>query len=122
MITIAADETLARYINQNGVAPGPKKTIQFIQALKMRSTPALMSQDGKGYKATAQVKIFDPCGSWTWYITEFDGKDECFGLVLGHERELGYFTISELSTLEGRMGIGLEIDTHFLPTILDRIK
>jgi hypothetical protein len=122
MIPIAADETLARYINQNGVKPGPKKTIQFIQALKMRATPAICAQDGKGNKATAYVKIFDPCGSWTWYITEFDGADECFGLVLGHERELGYFTISELSTLEGRMGIGLEIDTHFLPTTLDKIK
>ena len=38
------------------------------------------------------VKLFTPDSGWTWFITEFDPEDRrCFGLVYGHERELGYF-------------------------------
>jgi len=43
--------------------------------------------------AKAQVKFFTPDSSWTWYATEFDGEDLLFGLVVGHEIELGYFTV-----------------------------
>jgi len=40
----------------------------------------------------AVVKFFDPTGSWTWYGIEFDPKERLFfGLVIGHEKELGYF-------------------------------
>ena len=44
----------------------------------------------------AVVKFFTPDSSWTWYATEFDGSDTFFGLVDGHEKELGYFSKSEL--------------------------
>ena len=38
------------------------------------------SQDGKGDEAIVIVKFFDPTGGWTWYATEFDGKDIFSGL------------------------------------------
>jgi len=122
MNTIPPTETLSNHINQNGVKPGIKKLNQFIQVLQLRGTPALYSQDGKGELAMVHVKFFDPCGSWTWYATEFDGKDQCFGVVCGFERELGYFSLAELSQVKGAMGIGIEIDTHFLPQPLDKCK
>ena len=43
------------------------------------------------------VKFFTPWTSWTWYGIEFDGEDLCFGLVDGHEEELGYFSLSDWS-------------------------
>ena len=66
------------------------------------------------------LKIFDPCGAATWYITEYDPKTgEAFGLCdLGHENylgyaELGYVSIPELQAVKGPMGIGLEIDLYW---------
>jgi hypothetical protein len=43
------------------------------------------------------VKLFHPLSSWSWYVIEYDGDDLCFGLVDGYEKELGYFSLSELS-------------------------
>ena len=119
---LSNDETLEPYINQNGVRPGRIKLDQFCKALRLRNTPMLRAQDSKGDAAIAYVKIFDPTGSWTWYITEWDGTEEAFGLVNGFEQELGYISLQELSDVAGRMGIGLEIDVWFKPTTLGEIK
>lgn len=100
---------------QNGIKPGSAKLAQFQAALKARQTPALYSQDGKGTKAMATVKLFDPCGSWTWYVSEWDGDKCAFGLVDGHEAELGYIDLQYLSNTKGRLGIGIEIDMHWTP-------
>lgn len=111
-------ETLSESINQNGITTGPQKLAIFQKALWLRGTPAICSQDGLGLNAIAHVKLFDPAGSWTWFITEWDGGDECFGLVCGHERELGYISLNELSRVRGALGIGIEVDVHFLPQTL----
>ena len=58
------------------------------------------------------VKFFDPTGSWTWYATEFDGKDTFFGLVDGFELEWGTFSLSELKSVKGRFGLGIERDLY----------
>ena len=86
-----------------------------------KDLPALYSQDGKGGDAIAVVKFFDPTGSWTWYATEFDGEDTFFGLVDGHEKELGYFSLSELKSVRGRFGLGIERDRYFTPKPLKEI-
>jgi len=49
--------------------------------------PPLHSQESLGKEAIVHVKLFTPDSSWTWYVTEFDGKDTFFGLVDGHEKE-----------------------------------
>lgn len=87
-----------------------------------RALPKLYSQDGKGVDAVAHVKFFDPTGSWTWYATEFDGDDTFFGLVDGHDVELGNFSLAELKSVRGRFGLGIERDRHFSPTPLKDIK
>lgn len=64
----------------------------------------------------AVVKFFTPDSSWTWYAVEFDGEDIFFGLVDGHEKEWGYFSLSELQSVRGPMGLPIERDKFFLPT------
>jgi hypothetical protein len=62
-------------------------------------------------------KFFDPCGSWTWYVLEGeeveDGDWRFYGLVDGFEREWGYFMLSELESVRGPLGLGIERDLHF---------
>jgi hypothetical protein len=80
--------------------------------------PKLYSQESQGEDALARVKFFTPDGSWTWYATEFDGDNIFFGLVIGHEREYGYFSLSELRSNRGPLGLPIERDEHFTPTTL----
>jgi Protein of unknown function (DUF2958) len=115
-------EPLDRHINQNGVPPGPRKLAQFKAALTLRDTPALNAQEGKEDDAIVYVKLFDPCGSWSWFLIEWDGEDQAFGLVYGRDDELGYFSLAELASVQGALGIGLEIDVHFLPQTLRDVK
>ncbi len=72
--------------------------------------------------AIAHVKFFSPAGSWTWYAAEgqpiFDIEENeidfmFFGLVYGHEREFGYFTLSDLKSVKGPFGLGIERDLQF---------
>ena len=71
----------------------------------------------------AYVKLFTPDSSWSWYITEYSIDDkQCFGLVDGHEQELGYFSLIELEELRGPMGLKVERDLHFQPTKLSEIR
>ena len=136
------EETLARAINritrshkgdtyQNGVRPGQRKLEQFREVCRYRGVPELYAPKGEDAITFAFIKLFNPSGNWTWYITEFslvspDGiPDLAFGLVDGHEEEVGYFALGGedgLAFVQGRFGIGIEVDMHFLPTPLDQIK
>ena len=68
-----------------------------------------------GAEATiARIKLFDPTGGWTWYISEYDPETrEAFGLVDGFEKELGYFNMEEIVNLRGRFGLPIERDLHW---------
>ena len=60
------------------------------------------------------VKFFDPTGSWTWYATEYDQDTKTFfGLVDGHDKGLGYFSLEELESVKGSFGLGIERDRYF---------
>ena len=83
--------------------------------------PPLYAQDSKGGKATAYVKYFTPDANWTWYATEFDGEDTFFGLVDGHCKELGYFSLAELQGVKGALGLPIERDLYWQPKTLDQI-
>jgi hypothetical protein len=62
-----------------------------------------------------RVKFFYPDFSWTWYAIEFDGNDLFYGLVDGFEKELGYFSLSELMQTRGKFGMEIERDFWFTP-------
>jgi len=67
---------------------------------------------------TIRAHFFNPQGCGDWYVLEYDGEDELFGLAdLGHP-ELGYFSLSELQGYQGRFGLGIERDLHWQPVPL----
>jgi len=83
--------------------------------------PGLYAQEHLGANAVAYAKFFTPDSSWTWYATEFDGKDTFFGLVKGLETEFGYFSLSELESVRGPMGLPIERDLCWNPKKLKEI-
>ena len=68
------------------------------------------------------MKFFTPDSGWTWYAVEFDGQDTFFGLVDGMEKELGYFSLKELSSVRGPMGLPIERDRYFTPMLLTELQ
>ena len=86
-----------------------------------KKLPPLYSQESRGRKAIAHVKFFTPDSGWTWYATEFDGEDTFFGLVDGQEKELGYFSLRELESVRGPMGLAIERDLYWEPKSLGEI-
>ena len=65
--------------------------------------------------------FFTPDSNWTWYALEFDGEDLFFGWVVGFEKELGYFLLSELVEARGPLGLPIERDLHFSPKKLSEV-
>jgi hypothetical protein len=91
----------------------------------LNKIPKLYAQDGKGDDAIVHVKFFYPAGRRTWYATEFDGNDIFFGYVLGNspeDDELGYFSLSELQSVRGKFGLGIERDMYFGTKTLGEVK
>jgi hypothetical protein len=86
-----------------------------------KKLPPLYSQEDKGGKAVVHLKLFTPDSNWTWLATEFDGEDTFFGLVEGHEKELGYFSLKELESVRGALGLPIERDLYFQPKTLEEI-
>lgn len=100
--------------------------------------PPLKAQDGKGDDAIAYAKLFCPQNGWRWYITEYDPETgEAFGLVQGHEVELGTFAIHEVNpgdwegedmqsqnnNWRGKYPYPpFERDAHFRPTTIGEVR
>lgn len=87
-----------------------------------KELPKLYANEELGLDALAIVKFFTPDSSWTWYASEFDGKDTFFGLVIGFETEYGYFSLSELSQIRGPLGLPIERDLYFKPKTLRELE
>jgi len=67
-------------------------------------------------------KFFTPDSSWEWYPTEFDPEEEMFfGLVDGFEKEWGYFSLKELEQATGKLGLHIERDLYFEPTLFKNL-
>jgi len=86
-----------------------------------RLVPPLYSQE-RTPDPMCWAKFFTPDGQWTWYAIEFDGKDLCFGYVIGLDAELGYFHLSELLGVRGPLGLPVERDLYFTPCRLSQVK
>jgi len=69
------------------------------------------------------AKFFTPWTNWTWFATEYDPEKRIFfGMVHGHEKEWGYFSLDELMEISGPFGIGIERDTSFDPGRYNHLK
>lgn len=67
------------------------------------------------------AKFFTPDSQWTWYVIEGEQRGDdwlFFGYIVGLERELGYFTLSELESVRGPLGLKIERDRYWKPITL----
>lgn len=71
-----------------------------------------------------QIKLFTPDSNFTWYIIEISKEDNstCYGYVVGFENELGYFSLKEIESIKGALGLGVERDLSFKPTSLAIVR
>ena len=87
--------------------------------------PALYSQE-KNPNPIVQAKFFAPWSNWTWYVLEAEKQEDgdflFFGYVVGHENELGYFTLNELTSIRGSFGLKIERDLYFKPAPLSQFR
>ncbi len=97
-------ETVIETRSQRALENDRRRRHKLMPVKLARLIPPLGSQDGKGDETVIYAKFFMVCGGWTWYVAEFDGVDQCFGLVQGVEREWGYFSLRELSELRDTFG------------------
>lgn len=93
---------------------------EFLPDDVRKQLPPLFGQE-KVKDPIVYVKFFVPWGNWTWYAYEFDGEDTFFGWVVGFEKELGYFSLSELQSVTGPAGLKIERDLYFDPTPLSQV-
>jgi len=85
--------------------------------------PPLYSQEQQGDNALATIKFFTPWANWTWYASEYDPETGlCFGVVVGLEREYGYFSIEELEGIKGPGGLTIERDLYWKPKPLKECR
>ncbi|MBX3027077.1 DUF2958 domain-containing protein [bacterium] len=78
--------------------------------------PPLYTNEGQGEDAIAHLKLFTPWTNWTWYASEYDPAERlCFGVVVGLEREFGYFSLDELEGIRGPAGLRIERDLYWKP-------
>ena len=88
--------------------------MQILTKALLKKLPNIGDNEKNNKEHIAHVKLFGG-SSWTWYITEYDPiKKLCFGLVDGFEKELGYFSLTELLELKfPPFGLPIERDRHF---------
>jgi hypothetical protein len=69
------------------------------------------------------VKFFTPWSNWTWFVTEAEKQEDgdwlFFGMVHGFEQEMGYFALSELTSVRGIGGLKIERDINFEGNLSD---
>ena len=97
-------------------------SIELMPEQLRKSLPRLYAQEDLGTDAIVHAKYFTPDSNWTWYVTEFDGDDTMFGLVDGFEKEFGYFSLSELESVRGPLGLPIERDLYWEPKKLSEIE
>jgi len=96
---------------------------KLIPQTLLSDIPDLYETEGS-LNPICHVKLFTPDSNWTWYIIEFSKADvkTCYGYVQGLESELGYFTLEELESVRGSLGLAIERDLSFHPTPFSTIK
>lgn len=86
--------------------------------------PPLYSNEEKNPDSVmAPVKFFTPDSNWTWYAVEYDPDEGLFfGLVDGFEVEFGYFSLMELESVTGPLGLHIERDLYWSPRPVHQIR
>lgn len=96
---------------------------KLIPQILLSDIPDLYETEGQT-NPLCRIKLFTPDSNWIWYIIELSKADTstCYGYVKGLESELGYFSLEELESLHGPLGLSIERDLSFTPTPFSTIK
>jgi hypothetical protein len=101
--------------NLSMVAQKRKPEYDYVPDAMLASVPKLYTTENVA-DPLALIKLFTPDSNWSWFITEYDPDEKlAFGLAIGFEAELGYFSIDELEESRGPKGLPIERDLHFTP-------
>lgn len=97
--------------------------MSLISQEQLNSLPDLYETE-RSLNPICQIKLFTPDSQWTWYIIELskENKDICYGYVKGLDCELGYFSLRELESIKGPLGLAIERDLSFTPMPLSLIR
>ncbi len=105
---------------------GGKRGHQLMTQKLADTIPALgANENARDYdEVLAPANLFSLYSNWTWYITEMDPvTGQCFGLVEGFEKEIGYFDLTELAETTVFGGVpAVERDLYWQPMTLGEIK
>ena len=95
----------------------------LIPATLLSEIPDLYTSENEA-DPIVSLALFLPDHNWSWFVIEVSqsDRDTCFGLVVGLEVELGYFSLSELSTVRGVMNLPVERDLSFEPKCLSEVR
>ncbi len=94
-----------------------------------RGVPDLYANE-EGNDPLVRVKLFDPCGRWTYYVLEAgvsgsNGRVTLFGYCvspLGADcDELGYQDLDEAAQVKNALGLHMEEDLHWTPKKLSEV-
>jgi hypothetical protein len=86
-----------------------------------KQLPPIRAQE-QSEDPTVYAKFFCPWNQWTWLAYEFDGEDVFFGYVKGDFDEYGTFSLSELESVVGPMGLTIERDIYFTEKPVSQCK
>lgn len=82
----------------------------------------LYSTDGQTKKKVI-CKFFNPCGLGTWLVFEGERRPNgdwlFFGLVDLYDKEMGYFTLSQLQSVKLPFGLTIERDKYLSNAVYD---
>lgn len=96
---------------------------KLIPSTLLNDIPDLYETEGQ-VDPILRIKFFTPDSCFTWYVIELSKADTntCYGYVQGLENELGYFSLNELETTHGPLGLAIERDTSFKATRFSTVK
>ena len=80
-----------------------------------------LQRRGAGARCPGAGEVLHTGAQWTWYASEFDGEAIFFGLVIGFEIELGYFSLKEMREVKGPLGLPIERDLYYNPKTLGEL-
>lgn len=78
---------------------------------------------GSDFKQKVVAKFFTPDSNWTWYVMNQDPNDPDYlwGIVDGFEVEMGSFSLSEIESITGPLGLLVERDKFWIPVTAQEV-
>lgn len=72
------------------------------------------------------AKFFNPTGGQIWLATEYNPEERIFygyvSLFNDYNNEWGTFSLDELESYKGCLGLGIERDRYFTPKPISKVK